>query len=531
MVSLLPQMSYSQQTFKVYHGLSGRSQLLNPPKDKTIPVNKNSNVCFEVVNAHPVYYTYKLNIDIDSVENENPIFDEALVNAFNTIAIPNSSIEVSKTDTISKIKPILINKQDPKKFIKEPFTVVSMRKSIQDDSQNQIVLNNRLFNLPRNGCNDCRDLINNAVDNAINEYAKQFENKIDNFNNTLTGQEDSLKRKIESANKKIAQINDQTSFINNYINELNKYQELISKIDTIIITSDEPELITSLKYISYPDEDRGFDQAVRKIRSMYIKKDWKTSADIKKTFDELHAKKVSEAKLRQFDESRIELIKPRNEQIRQKLELYFNLYANGQTKLSVTNCFFMGNQNTTVELVSEKNENTYGHRQAGTLTQKYILKPKFERPVLELIPMISYAISKEVPKFSLNNEVIVEESDGVGTFRVGTVLLGNFWRFGTFEEQAFGLGAGFNVTDDPVGINNFYITTMYSFRNIFRIGLGIGADNIPSGLKNNLEPGDRLSQELGDLDDLDTFVNYKNHLGLFITVTVTGFNLPILTKL
>jgi hypothetical protein len=149
--------------------------------------------------------------------------------------------------------------------------------------------------------------------------------------------------------------------------------------------------------------------------------------------------------------------------------------------------------------------------------------PYYKRSVLELVPVANFIFSKDVREFYLEKDIVQTRKKSKTTVSPGVILNANVARFGEEKEMAFGVGAGYKFNTSGDGFENFFLSTLFSYKNFFRIGLGFGFAQFPSeDLKNGGKVGQTLPSDISNLSDL---IQYEEKPSVFLTIAFTGLNL------
>lgn len=148
--------------------------------------------------------------------------------------------------------------------------------------------------------------------------------------------------------------------------------------------------------------------------------------------------------------------------------------------------------------------------------------PNFKRATLELVPVGNFVFSKDVKEFFIENDLVQNRLKNTTAFKAGLVLNVNVSSFGKSKEMAVGLGLGYRFNETENAFENLYISSLFSYKNFFRIGLGLGWAQFPYELKDGGKVGQPLPTSITNLDDL---ITYKEQPSAFLTIAFTGLNL------
>ena len=163
----------------------------------------------------------------------------------------------------------------------------------------------------------------------------------------------------------------------------------------------------------------------------------------------------------------------------------------------------------------------------GGLSEKSIeiatIIPYYKRSTLELIPVGTFQFAKDVREFYVENEIVKTRFKQKTTFNSGTVLNINLVRFGELKEMSFGVGPGYRFSSNSDALENIYFSTLFSYKNFIRIGIGIGFSQFPS---EELKDGGKIDQPLpSNITNLNDIIAYQEKLTGFLTLSFTGLNL------
>ena len=152
------------------------------------------------------------------------------------------------------------------------------------------------------------------------------------------------------------------------------------------------------------------------------------------------------------------------------------------------------------------------------------LIPNFKRPIVELVPVVTLSQSSNGQNFGIENGMITSEDKDEFNFGVGAILNVNLYNWGKRKEFSFGTGVGFSFVEES--LDNLFLNANINFGDWIRLGVGYGWLQTPTGLKNDLRPGDPI----GDVSNINELISYSREPALFITLVLPGINLPILNK-
>lgn len=172
--------------------------------------------------------------------------------------------------------------------------------------------------------------------------------------------------------------------------------------------------------------------------------------------------------------------------------------------------------------IKNKSESVRG-REVGDKVITVAIVPHYKRAKLEFLPIGTLAYTRSALKFSVREGVIVQEEDEQFKFRSGGVLNFNFLNWGERKRYALGAGIGFAIANND--LDNIYGSLMLSYTKWVRIGIGFGAANVPSYLKNGLQVGEALPANIADIEDV---IGYRKKPAAFLMFVIPGLNLPLL---
>jgi hypothetical protein len=178
----------------------------------------------------------------------------------------------------------------------------------------------------------------------------------------------------------------------------------------------------------------------------------------------------------------------------------------------------------TIKRIDPKNETLLRYFQqvpSDTIILATIL-PNYKRATLELIPVANFIFAREVQEFYVENNLMQSRSKRQTTVMPGIILNINLPPFGASKEFSFGIGPGYKFSSDGKVLENFYLSALFSYKNIIRIGIGGGFAQFPYGLKEGGQIGKPLPSNISNLNDL---LQYEEKPAAFLTIAFTGLNL------
>ncbi len=151
------------------------------------------------------------------------------------------------------------------------------------------------------------------------------------------------------------------------------------------------------------------------------------------------------------------------------------------------------------------------------------LVPLYKRSVLEIVPVANFIFSKSNREFYLDNNIIQERFKTKTTTAPGAILNINVARFGETKEMSIGIGPGYKFSSKGDALENFYFSSLFSYKNFIRVGLGFGFAQFPTEeLKGGVKAGQPLPSSIANLNDI---LQYEEKPSIFLTISFTGLNL------
>lgn len=148
--------------------------------------------------------------------------------------------------------------------------------------------------------------------------------------------------------------------------------------------------------------------------------------------------------------------------------------------------------------------------------------PDYKRSTIELVPVGNFILTNQVKEFYLENNIVKSRLKSKISFTPGIVVNINIANFGNRKEMAFGIGPGYKFSNNSEVLENFYFSTLFSYKNFLRIGMGLGFAQFPHDLKNGIQENQLLPPNVDNLEDI---INYQEKLTGFLTIAFTGLNL------
>jgi len=191
------------------------------------------------------------------------------------------------------------------------------------------------------------------------------------------------------------------------------------------------------------------------------------------------------------------------------------------TSAEVRTCAKVGNGNTTITLKVARRDST-AIRDTGSQYFTTVVKPTYERGTVEITAAAFMGIATGISSFSVVNDTVRETRGSVFPVRVGAVFLYNAVRFGSQGEGALGIGLGFGFLGEKKALSDVFGTGVLSYRDMFRIGFGLGRSTVAGRLKAPASIGAPLPPNAGKLEDL---VESRGALAGYIVFQIAGLDL------
>lgn len=316
--------------------------------------------------------------------------------------------------------------------------------------------------------------------------------------------------------------NDQTNTLGMYIEAIETIRLELSNISQWIRESDSPES----KEQALNGVSAGYKELIHKIKNLPDSKGHFNSGNVKEYLDDLlikafeDNKNIDKAYSTDPDAQKaiFDSYKVLNQQIKQNIELIKESIKRPTTKRLLVPL----NQKAVEVFLEVKKKPGYSFQNRSEFKQHICtIIPKYDRAEIELIPIVNLSYAANVPEYSVQGGSVVQGNHSGFKFSVGTMLIYNVKPFGDYDEGALGFGLGYNFSNKGVW-ESLYFGSLLSYRNDFRIGLGIGFNAYPSGLVNGASVGNPLPSDIANLKDV---VDYKSTLSGFITFSFSGISI------
>jgi hypothetical protein len=148
--------------------------------------------------------------------------------------------------------------------------------------------------------------------------------------------------------------------------------------------------------------------------------------------------------------------------------------------------------------------------------------PDFKRSTLELVPVGNFILAKDAREFYVENGLMQSRLKNKTTFEPGLVLNINLVPFGKSKEVSAGVGLGYKISLNSNALENLYFSTLFTYKNFFRVGFGFGFASYPNTLKNGLKEGQAIPSNVENIEDI---IEYREKPTAFLTIAFTGLNL------
>lgn len=309
---------------------------------------------------------------------------------------------------------------------------------------------------------------------------------------------------------------------------LEKFQTTLSELKTelqaaqaAIIASDAPENLNDV----FHQTNSGFRQAKTTIEKLSSAAGHFNSNNLEKELGDMLNESINTAggltEGDQKDEFRIEAYKLMNAKIVESIKKIKGLAKSDgviRFKVEVTD------KSQKIRLIIKKKESNSNLVRDEINQAICTLRPEFKRPMLEIVPVVNLAYAGDVPEFGVTNNSITQNNKDNFTFKAGAMLLFNVLNFGKYKDGAWGVGLGYNIPKSDI-LESFYLGTLFSYKNIFRLGGGVGYSEFASGLKDGAKVGSPLPADIANINDI---VTYEKRPAFFITFSISG--ITVLSK-
>jgi hypothetical protein len=148
--------------------------------------------------------------------------------------------------------------------------------------------------------------------------------------------------------------------------------------------------------------------------------------------------------------------------------------------------------------------------------------PDFKRSPLELVPVGNFLFAKDVKEFYIENGLLQSRLNNKITFESGVVLNINLFPIGPSKEMSASAGLGYKISPNSNAFENLYFSTLLSYKDFFRVGLGFGFASFPNNLKNGIIEGQAMPSNVENIEDI---IEYKEKPTAFLTIAFSGLSL------
>lgn len=173
--------------------------------------------------------------------------------------------------------------------------------------------------------------------------------------------------------------------------------------------------------------------------------------------------------------------------------------------------------------VSKLNKDYVNQRDIGDSIRTVTISPVYKRNRFELVPVVAMLHNPAALEFSLQDGLITSQSDKSVSFSPGMLLNWNFIPFGEYKESSVGFAAGLQLSSKSENLVNLNIGPMISYKNVFRLGFGIGSSQSPVGVE-GASVGDPLPADIPSLDDA---LLYESQFTYFINLNILGLSIGL----
>jgi hypothetical protein len=315
----------------------------------------------------------------------------------------------------------------------------------------------------------------------------------------------------------------QLSWHEEYIKSVADLEAELEVAKTAIAQSDQPELLPSLLVPApSPQEGAGYRTAQETILALGRGEGHFNSpslrADLQAYYDSAVARMNRSATK---NPQLLAALKTHADALLSTRDAYLAAYGSKNSP-RVIRCSGAGSGLTTATLRISRRDSTATVRDTGAVVKIQMI-PRFERPTVELVPLVFGAMARDVPEFSLVRDTVRVTRDDGWAIRPGAMMLGNLLDFGPRQEISLGAGLGFGLGGDNKIISDILVGPMLSYREMFRVGVATGMARFPSTLRAPAEIGRPLPPDAGKLDDL---TQTRLRRATFLVFILPGIKLP-----
>jgi hypothetical protein len=188
---------------------------------------------------------------------------------------------------------------------------------------------------------------------------------------------------------------------------------------------------------------------------------------------------------------------------------------------TVKRCTKVADGLNTIQLYAQRRDTSLvksGTRDLGVIQQAEVRSPRMNRPALELLVAPYSAIALEnVRSYSLDADSLLQaQAEDASSFGVGPMGLINLVRT---PDISLGLGGGLGLGKDKV-VSGYYVSAVASYRDLFRLGLGVGWARFSDKLSSSVKLDSKLPGSLS----LDKAIESRNVRAFFVTISVKGMS-------
>jgi hypothetical protein len=316
---------------------------------------------------------------------------------------------------------------------------------------------------------------------------------------------------------RVAAISVINSWQSNYLKKIQSLKDDIVSAKSIIDNSDIPESLTEVIDKKY---NTGFQYAKNELskkaffKNKNLEKDieqWKSDFEKAADYDDTDPEQVLIMEIyNNYSQSLLKLA--------QDIKVEYSENISNKISFTIT----VGDSIQDIYLNIKNKSEDVKRREVGDKIITIRIEPLYQHAVLEFVPVAAMIYSKHSLKYSVKDNVIVQEQDDKFKFRPGGILNLNLTNWGAVNQFALGIGAGFAISDNK--LNTFFGSLLFSYKKYCRFGLGIGAMDEPSYLKSGIV-GQPLPSDVNGINDI---VGYKMQPAIFFTFVIPGLTLSLL---
>ncbi len=531
-----PRISWSQElvTINLFHSSDGIDPLQYEYSDEreavkktnsgfTLYLDEGGTVCLNVINAHPVLYTY-----ISKAEAAEP--DQS---------IPNQNLLIPLLSGLLGVQtPELQDNEGNKKD--GGGTSSGKVDALQ-------AYFSEIENL-KNNIDKAKDLINTSdtPDDKVNDNGKGISNFENAKSEILLLLKDNPKDKLIALKQKALVYVSEENFnaINKKIGDLDGIlEELVNKLrgDTSVQPPqlgldkriDDSE--SSIKNISQSTSFQDIKSSVNSYTTI-VNERRNVLSEISKSKSDLIQQQVEYGKITFGSVPGRKIIEAFDTYVEALLAVRKAIYDGFLNAKYTKQCEKVSNTTTTVTLNAQATEyDSARKRKSWKKGEKSLftvkIEPRLSRPHLELVPASFFVLTRAVSEFEVKDGKVAKIADEniKPIVRPGAMFVGKVFSFDKQNKVVLSAGLGFGLTgDEGTPLLDFMSGFFLDFNGgQFRIGGGVGWAKLPSALGSNLSVGDPLPENISNIDAV--IIKETKTVG-YIVFTLKGLpiNLPFL---